>query len=216
VTSVPQPRDGSELPSGVNRRQSVAVDTGPLLCFGAVTGGPRLLIDRYKGRLRWAQAVASEINNHAQRQVRSDVDRRRVAAAKLWSGARASHLGEPRVFVERAEVESLRTQVQAESKRPAKVGHDLGESETLVLATKEDAMVLMNENAARAVARRLNIRAHCTLDVLVSEYQGGRIELRALLAMREQLSAADLDPGAEWPSPCKARTLARWQTPAPA
>ncbi|MFE7905105.1 hypothetical protein [Streptomyces albogriseolus] len=92
----------------------------------------------------------------------------------------------------------------------------MGEAETLVLAQKQAAFALINEKAARRVARRLGVDVHCALDVLIAEYQEGKLDLRILKAMNERLREADLDAGELLPSPCKARALDRWPTPAPA
>lgn len=216
MTQVPRPRTSAESSGQSARISAVAVDTGPLLCFGAVTGGPRLFISRYKGRLHWAEAVANEIRHQAQRGGTSALEKRQQSAAQRWVGTSAGQLGEPQVFTDRSEVDAMRGQVQAASTRPAKDGHDLGESETLLLAQRRSAMALINENAARTVARRLRLRTHCALDVLVASYQDGHLELRDVQKMYEQLREAGLDAGDVLPSPCKGRALDQWRAPAPA
>jgi hypothetical protein len=193
----------------------VVVDTGPLLCFGAVTNGPRLLIGRYKGRLGWVAAVADEIKRRAGGREQSRIARLQRTAAAKWMGPPANYLGSPHVLSDRVAVDGMRSRVQGASRRPTVAGHDLGESETLVLAGSHNALALINEDAARTVARAMRLQVHCALDVLIGIYQDGKIELRQVQAMYEQLREADLDPGEVLPSPCKARNLAGWKTPAP-
>lgn len=213
---VPRPRRDPEISTPPPPVAAVAIDTGPLLCFGGILGGPRLLINRYKGRLCWAQAVEEEIRNRASRNVRTKVQEKQQTAASRWVGATASHLGEPQVIQDRNAVEVMRSAVQNASKWPTKEGRDLGESETLVLAQNRSAMALINERPARAVARRIGLRTHCALDVIVAAYQEGSLELREVQRMYEQMRGAELDSGDTLPSPCKGRSLKHWPTPAPA
>lgn len=194
----------------------MVIDTGPLLCFGHVSGGVRLLLSRYHGRLRWTEAVAKEVKAHASIRVRSDIDRQRRDAASRWVGPSAAGLGAPHEFKERPPVEAIRALVQSASKKPPGGKGDLGESETLLLAQREQGYALINENAARRVAPRLRVTAHCTLDVLIAEFKDGRLAPRKLQQMYEQLRAADLDPGEYLPHPYRVRNLESWPSAGPA
>jgi hypothetical protein len=219
VSVIPSPRAASGESSAASR--NVVIDTGPLLCFGHVSGGVRLLLSRYHGRLRWTEAVAKEVKAHASIQVRSDIDRQRRAAASRWVGPSAAGLGPPHEFKERPPVETIRVLVQSASRKPpgkkSSGGKgDLGESETLLLAQREQAYALINEDAARRVAPRLRVTAHCTLDVLIAEFKDGRLAPRKLQQMYEQLRAADLDPGEFLPHPYRVRNLESWPSAGPA
>lgn len=214
MSVVPSPRSVSNRTSATSKK--VVVDTGPLLCFGHISGGVRLLLTRYHGRLRWTAAVAKEVKGHAATQVRSNIDRQRRAAANRWVGPNAAGLGEPHEFKERPPVEAVRALVQAASTRASSGGSDLGESETLLLAQQENAFALINENAARRVAPGMCVAAHCTLDVLIAEFKDGRLEPRKLQQMYEQLRAADLDPGEVLPHPYRVRNLQHWPSSGPA
>lgn len=214
VSVIPSPRAVADSPTSVSK--GVVVDTGPLLCFGHIAGGVRLLLTRYHGRLRWTAAVAKEVKGHSLTSVRSDMDRQRRAAANRWVGPSAAGLGAPHEFKERPPVEAIRSLVQAASRRRAGGTADLGESETLLLAKNEQAFALINEDAARRVAPGLEITVHCTLDVLIAEFKDGRLAPRKLQQMYEQLRAADLDPGAFLPHPYRARNLHNWPSSGPA
>jgi hypothetical protein len=214
MTVVPSPRTVSNATS--NSIRNVVVDTGPLLCFGHISGGVRLLLTRYHGRLRWTAAVAKEVKGHALIQVRSDIDRQRRAAANRWVGPSAAGLGEPHEFKERPPVEAVRALVQAASRRASSGGSDLGESETLLLAQQDQAFALINEDAARRVAPGMRVTAHCTLDVLIAEFKDGRLAPRKLQQMYEQLRTADLDPGEVLPHPYRVRNLQNWRSSGPA
>ncbi|MFG1998614.1 hypothetical protein ACGFNU_05640 [Spirillospora sp. NPDC048911] len=217
MNQVPHPRPASTPPQASdNASPGVAVDTGPLLCFGLV--GPSLLIDRYRGRLLWAKAVSEEIGNIARTAARRPgnpkVGALQAEAARKWDRAR-THLGEPQTVSDRSKVNTMRTLVQDAARREATPGRDLGESETLVLAQQHNSNVLINEIPATKVARQLSIPTHCALDLLITLCQEGQIELRTLQKHYEKLRQAEIDPGGTLPSPCRAKTLAKWNNLAP-
>ena len=213
MAHIPSPR-GSE-PNTVTQA-SIYVDTGPLLCFGHMAGGVKLLIGRYRGRLRWAQAVAEEIERQANWAVKSGTDAVIRAAARVWSGRHRSHLGTPCIVADREAIEDMRTKVRAASRYQHDGDGDLGESETLVLVQAANAVALINENPARRVAAELKVEAYCTMDVLAAEFQAGRIEWRKVLQMYEQLRQANLDAGERLPTPHRARQLSSWTPAGPA
>lgn len=196
-------------------KPSVFMDTGPLLCFGHMAGGVRVLLGRYRGRLRWAQAVAKEIAIQANWVVRGRTDGFIRSAAEVWHVRQRKHLGEPQAVGDPIAVEDMRAKVRAASRRPHKENGDLGESETLVLAQAESSAALINEDPARRVAARIGVDAYCTLDVLAAEFQEGRIEWRKVLQMYEQLREANLDAGGRLPTPHKARMLKSWSPAGP-
>lgn len=197
----------------------VAFDTGPLLCFGHIAGGIRIVRGRYFGRMRWTAAVAAEIANHANRarRHRDNLSQRYQAelakAASPWNGPQKGLLGEPHRFADRGPVERMRALVRAESTRPALGDRNLGEAETLLYAQQASAVALIDENAGRAVAQNLGLPVHCTVDVLIAEYLDGRIELPKLRALWEQIRSSALDGGEVLPS--TRSELRRWKSPAP-
>ncbi len=200
---------------GASSPTLVAFDTGPLLCFGHIPKGVRLVRDRYFRRMRWTEAVMSEVANHADRTRRSrDRDSVELAsAAQKWHGPNRAALGDAQRIADREEVEKMRNLVRAASRNPRSGDTDLGESETLVYAQQTTSVVLIDENAARSVANDLGIKAHCTLDVLIAEYLENRLALPELKRIWEQLRASGLDGGDVLPSDRGA--LRRWRTPAP-
>lgn len=179
--------------TGASGPQShIVLDCGPLLCFGYISSGVRLIRSRYHGRMHWTFAVAAEIERHSRR--RPD-DPRRSAAAP-WVGRDRSALAGPHELLDRKGVEKIRRQVAAESKRAESPGdRDLGESETLALAVENRLVALINENAGRSVASNLGVRAYCALDVLVAEQRERRIDMNKLRRLYEQMRAAGIDSG---------------------
>lgn len=191
----------------------VAFDTGPLLCFGYMPGGVRLIRSRYFGRMRWTEAVMGEVAHHAQRRGSNRDNVELSTAAQQWHGPNRNALGEPHRFADRDEVEKMRDLVRAASTRPQTGETDLGESETLLFAQETSSIALIDENAGRKVAADLGISAHCTLDVLVAEWKEERLPRDRLNSMWEQIRASGLDGGAVLPQ--DKGGLKRWRTPAP-
>lgn len=215
MAHIPQPRSGDSK-KDTEAEGAIYIDTGPLLCFGHVAGGVKLLIGRYKGRLRWAQAVAGEIERQAEWVGRSRTDAFIRAAAKIWAERHRSQLGTPYVVSDRGAVDNMRSKVRNASRYPQDGDGDLGESETLVLAQAASAVALINESPARRVAVEIKVDAYCTLDVLAAEFQAGRIEWRKVLQMYEQLREANLDIGGRLPTPHRARQFNSWTPAGPA
>jgi hypothetical protein len=195
--------------------RGVVTDTGPLLCFGHITNGRRLLVGRYYKRLHWTVAVFNEISHRAgmAEQGGARGDQRRAAA--IWLGQSRQQLGEPRALTDRRAVNAMQARVQSQSGRVAALGRDMGESETLVLSQQETLVALINENPARQVARLIGVSAYSAFDVLVAAHNEGTLELRTLQRMHEQCRAADLDLGGDVALPLRARVLRSWKTPAP-
>ncbi|GHJ17973.1 hypothetical protein TPA0908_59680 [Micromonospora sp. AKA38] len=191
----------------------VTFDTGPLLCFGHLPRGVRIVRQRYFQRMRWTEAVMNEIVHHAERRGTNTDNAELSAAAKKWTGRDRGAFGEPHCFAERADVEKMRQLVRAASRNPKSDDSDLGESETLLFAQQTASVAMIDENAGRKVAGNLGIRAHCTLDVLIAEYQDGRLPLTELKRMWELLRSSGLDGGDVLPSDRGA--LRRWPSPAP-
>jgi hypothetical protein len=210
MTSGPPERRADE-----DRCSGVVVDSGPLLCFGHVTGGRKLLIERYYRRLHWTVAVFNEINSRASRPARDGLRRAQRAAAASWLGQSRSHLGTPRELTDRNAVTAMQARVQMQSHRASSRSQDLGESETLVLAQVESFVALINEDPARRVAHAVGVSAYSAFDVLVAAHNEGTLPLRLIQRMHEECRSADLDLGGNVMLPLRSRVLRSWARPAP-
>lgn len=210
------PVSSTQSNSNTQSTTLVIVDTGPLLCFGHMRGGVRMLTERYYSRLRWAKAVFDEIAHCAEKP-----DLVQAAAAKRWLGKNLQHLGDPIVVSKPVDVASIHSQVQVEAARlrgrppSQQLGRDNGESETLVIARDTNCCALINERAAARVARSIPVDVYTAVDVLVAEFNAGRIEVRQVRALYDQLRSAGLDGGTILPERFNAAFLRKWQTPAP-
>lgn len=206
MTSPSETSPSERLPAA-----GVVFDTGPLLCFGHIAGGIKMIRSRYYGRGSWAVAVEQEIAHHS----RSGKSAAIKESAARWKGPLGTWLGKPKEVVDRTAVDNMRARVQAASSRQPKPGGDLGESETLVIAQDEGLVALANENAARVVAQNLNIPAYCTFDVLVAEFKEDKLQFRQLQRMHEELREAGLDHGGDVSLPLVLRNIKRWRSVAP-
>ena len=175
-------------------------DTGPLLCFGGFPGGAKLLAGRYHGRALTTGDVDREL-----RGLRLSPNPLIAAAADRC----VRNLGwiERRRFVEADDLEALRdlrarlgtfqrgTQGVPESSRV-----DLGECSVLLLAERlaadgSTAVVVINEDPARRLARSLDIPSVCFADVLKAMSVDGTLTAATAFAGCEKLKRGFVDIG---------------------
>lgn len=153
---------------------------------------------RYYSCMRWTKAVADELANHGRRGT-SRGSSALQTGAKRWDTEKRC-LGEPFDFNGDPRVSQVQAIVKSSARKQTDSSHDLGESETILLAADESGIAIINEDAGRRVAQRYNVKSYSTMDILISAYKEGKIELSRLKASYEQLREGDLDGGELLPS----------------
>ena len=175
-------------------------DTGPLLCFGGLPGGAKLLAGRYHGRA-WTT---------------SDVDRElrglRRSPNPIISGAAdlcVQKFGwiERRPFNDTEDIEALRdlrdrleTFQRADREVPQNSRTDFGECSVLLLAERMtvdemNVVAVINEDPARRLARSMGIPSVCFAEVLKAMCVDGALPASAAVGGCQKLRRGFVDIG---------------------
>ena len=175
-------------------------DTGPLLCFGGFPGGAKLLAGRYHGRAWTTGDVDRELRGL--RRSSNPI----IAAAADHCVQKFDWI-ERRSFSDAADLEALRdlrdrleTFQQVKRDGPESGRADFGECSVLLLAERltEDGssvVAVINEDAARQLARSLDLPSVCFAEVLKAMCVDGALTTAAAFEGCQKLKRGFVDVG---------------------
>lgn len=175
-------------------------DTGPLLCFGGLPKGAKLLAGRYHGRAWTTADVDREL-----RGLRRSPNPFVAAAAERCMQRFGWIKRQP--FGDAADLEELRdrrdrlnTFQRVQRGDPKSTGADFGECSVLLLAERltaerSDVVVVINEDPARRLARSLDIASVCFAEVLKAMCVDGALAAAAAFAGCQKLKRGFVDVG---------------------
>ena len=172
-------------------------DTGPLLCHGTLKNGAR----RFRaaiGALYHVSAVRSELECRATSQSGSKHLR---DAAAAWTGTHVGRLGTHHdLSASGASVTRVKAALSQWDTQKGKVGRHQsandGEAEAIVAALELNALLIANDNGARAVAAAEGVQAvWTTVDVLISEVAMGAATEDSAFQDYQRMRQRNTDPG---------------------
>lgn len=172
-------------------------DTSYLMPFGA-QGHRKLLKELYPGAVAAPEIVRNELTGLARRQ--KDNARGKAAQAMLSRGTPIVYEAlDPKAqstktrLMDELHADAV-SRGRATGARPPKGTENAGEAECMCIAHATAQVLLCNDNGARRVARRNNIRTRTTAADLVTLVQNGTYTAIQMTQMARRMS--DLDIGA--------------------
>ncbi len=165
----------ADASSGLHADVELVVDTGPFLCLG----GAKVLHDAFRlrcyGKTHWVQAVHDELAGHGR-----GTDAKATAARAFVPPRRSHWLPEPVTFgppgsdpaVDRvlADVRGItaarrRAAGRPPASAPPRPGDDLGEAQSIVLASRTRRTLMSHDDGARIAARQARVPAVTLVDL---------------------------------------------------
>lgn len=190
------------------------MDTGPLLCAGAMESknGLNLLHRRFKQRgvaILKPEAVEMELRGQARQAERGGYQGRLGRAAKkVWDQSRSTDFmdvdqtpwtSRERHPLRQALEEEITRKAAAGRNPPKLTGHD-GEIDAMLLASRENAILLSNDGPARAVAKRRGLTVATFADILAAELGDATMLPDDVTLVISQIAAADIHIGIHNPT----------------
>lgn len=178
-------------------------DTGPLLCFGALPGGPKLLAARYHARAGIISDVDRELqglqrNNHRPVAQAAEIASRQMSWLDRHTIEDVAGLEDVQQLLVR-----LQTFKRSRDRLPPNAAgrKDWGECATIVLAKRlkdarrDPVVVAVNENPATAMAAADSIPTICAVDILSALVNDGALTAKKAFEHYRLWTSSGIDPG---------------------
>lgn len=168
-----------------------AVDTGPLLCFGAIPDGPRIAWSHLNPMVA-PPAVLEELNRTSGRPDSLG------QAAQVWLGTRGSAL---KAVTLSSSQEAMADAFQTMLHEEANSGYvrmdddDRGEAECIAVAVEDDSGFATNDRVAASLATDESVEVVTTAEMLRHDLESGNRSLADTRKAVTRMQAAGLDIG---------------------
>ena len=175
-------------------------DTGPLLCFGGLPGGAKLLAGRYHGRAWTTSDVDRELRG-LRRSPNPIIESAATRCVQKFDWIERRSFDDTDDLVALFDLrDRLATFQRADREVPENSRTDFGECSVLLLAERmaadgADVVAVINEDPARRLARSRDIPSVCFAEVLKAMCADGALPVSAAFGGCQKLRRGFVDIG---------------------